>query len=64
MNFNDKNISTEFRFPSGIWRKILDSSEKKWNGSGSNMPEMIDDTENEISIPEFNFSLYESETEL
>jgi maltooligosyltrehalose trehalohydrolase len=62
MNFNEQEISTEFRFPPGIWRKILDSSEKKWKGPGASMPEMPDDTVNEINIPEYNFSLYESET--
>lgn len=61
MNFNEKKITAEFRFPSGIWKKILDSSDKKWNGPGSTMPDMADDTLHEITINEYNFSLYESE---
>ncbi len=61
MSFNEKKIETEFRFPSGVWKKILDSSDKRWNGPGSSMPDMADDTIHEITIPEYNFSLYESE---
>ncbi len=62
MSFNDKKLTTEFRLPSGVWKKILDSSEKMWNGPGGTMPEMLDDTINEITVPAYNFSLYESET--
>ncbi len=61
MHFNEKKITTEFRFPSGVWKKILDSSDKKWNGPGSTMPDMADDTLHEITINEYDFCLYESE---
>ncbi len=61
MNFSEKQLTTEFRFPSGVWKKILDSSEKKWNGPGDITPEMADDTLHELTIPGYNFSLYESE---
>jgi len=62
LSFNEKKITTEFRFPSGVWKKIIDSSEKTWNGPGSTMPERLDDTVNEITIPEYHFSMYESDT--
>ncbi|MFC1493311.1 hypothetical protein ACFL6O_05065 [candidate division KSB1 bacterium] len=26
-------------FPEGVWKKLIDSSEKKWNGPGSTFPE-------------------------
>jgi maltooligosyltrehalose trehalohydrolase len=61
MSFNEKEITAGFSFSSGVWKKILDSSEKKWNGPGSLTPDMADDTVNEITIPPYNFSLYESE---
>ncbi len=61
MNFNEKKITAEFRFPSGLWKKILDSSDKRWNGPGSAMPGTADDNIQVISVPEYNFSLYESE---
>ncbi len=61
MSFNEKEITAGFNFSSGVWKKILDSSEKKWNGPGSLTPDMADDTVDEITIPPYNFSLYESE---
>ncbi len=61
MSFNEKELKAGFRFPSGVWKKILDSSEKKWNGPGSTTPDTADDTVEEITIPEYNFTLYESE---
>ena len=62
MSFNSNKISTNFCFPSGVWKKILDSSEKKWNGPGQTMPDIPDDILTEITIPGYNISLYESET--
>ncbi len=61
MSFNEKKIKSDFLFPSGLWKKILDSSDKKWNGPGSITPETADNTMHEITIPGYNFSLYESE---
>ncbi|HSD62487.1 MAG TPA: malto-oligosyltrehalose trehalohydrolase [Ignavibacteriaceae bacterium] len=63
MNFNDKKIATEFRFPQGIWKKILDSSEEKWNGPGASTPNIFDNSTNQITLPWHNFSLYIKETE-
>ncbi|MFH1778157.1 MAG: malto-oligosyltrehalose trehalohydrolase [Candidatus Omnitrophota bacterium] len=42
MNFNEgkKTLSTEL--PAGEWLKILDSSEEKWRGPGSLLPETIE----------------------
>lgn len=62
MNFNDKKITADFLFPSGVWTKILDSSEKKWNGRGTSLPDIMEDTLTSLTIPEYNFSVYESET--
>lgn len=63
MNFNEKKITTEFRFPSGVWHKILDSSDKKWNGSGTYTPETLNNSINQIQLPEYNYSLYRKEAE-
>ncbi len=62
MNFNEKNISAEVSFPSGVQRKILDSSEKIWNGPGSTMPELTQETLNRICMPGYNFSVYIKQT--
>lgn len=60
MNFNDQDVT--FKAPtSGIWRKILDSADTKWMGSGSTMPEKLMD-EQEVTIHPQSFALYELET--
>jgi maltooligosyltrehalose trehalohydrolase len=41
MNFNDKEVNFQATSSGGIWQKILDSSDSKWMGSGSMMPEKL-----------------------
>jgi maltooligosyltrehalose trehalohydrolase len=60
MNFNDKDVTCQTP-PGGIWRKILDSSDDKWMGSGSNLPEKLI-CEQEVTIRPQSFALYELET--
>ncbi|HEY9611631.1 malto-oligosyltrehalose trehalohydrolase, partial [Allocoleopsis sp.] len=60
MNFNDKEVTCQTS-PGGIWRKILDSSDEKWMGSGSTVPEKLI-REQEVKIPPQSFVLYELET--
>jgi maltooligosyltrehalose trehalohydrolase len=60
MNFNDKDVSFQAS-PGGSWQKILDSSDDKWMGSGSTMPEKLTQ-EQEVAIPRQSFALYELET--
>ena len=61
MNFNDKEVTCQAKFSNGIWKKILDSSDSRWMGSGSTMPEkLIRDTE--VTIQPQSFALYELET--
>lgn len=59
MNFNDKEVNYSVS-PGGIWRKILDSAEQKWMGSGSKMPEKLIH-EQEVTISPQSFALYELE---
>jgi maltooligosyltrehalose trehalohydrolase len=60
MNFNDKAVT--FQSASGrIWQKILDSSDTRWMGSGSTMPERLID-EQEVTLRPYSFTLYELET--
>jgi maltooligosyltrehalose trehalohydrolase len=61
MNFNDKNVTFQATSSGGIWQKILDSSDSKWMGSGSMMPEKLI-REEEVTIPPKSFALYELET--
>jgi maltooligosyltrehalose trehalohydrolase len=58
MNFNDKDVTFKATVPKGNWQKTLDSSEQKWLGSGSSMPEklMLGD---EVTICPKSFALYQ-----
>lgn len=58
MNFNDKDVTFKATVPKGNWQKALDSSEQKWLGSGSSMPEklMLGD---EVTICPRSFALYQ-----
>lgn len=60
MNFNDKDVTCQTS-PGDIWRKILDSSDEKWMGSGSTMPEKLL-REQEVTIRPHSFALYELDT--
>ena len=57
MNFNDKDVTFQ---PSsgGNWRKILDSSDDKWMGSGSTMPDNLTDGQ-QVTIRPQSFALYQ-----
>src|SRR5207237_6990914 len=41
MNFNEKDVTFKATPPSSNWQKILDSSEPKWMGSGSTLPDQV-----------------------
>ncbi len=60
MNFNQKEAIFLAGVPSGRWKKILDSSDTKWMGSGSTLPENISPGE-ELTIKPQSFALYEVE---
>ena len=60
MNFNDNEVTCQTS-PGGIWRKILDSSDDKWMGSGSTMPDKLI-REQEVTIRPHSFALYELDT--
>ena len=60
MNFNQKDVTFNAS-PGGIWRKILDSADAKWMGSGAKMPEKLIH-EQEVTICPQSFALYELET--
>jgi maltooligosyltrehalose trehalohydrolase len=60
MNFNQKEVTTQ-ALPEGIWQKILDSSDTKWIGSGSKLPEKLIH-EQPVTICPQSFAVYELET--
>jgi maltooligosyltrehalose trehalohydrolase len=60
MNFNEKAVTFKATLPSGNWRNILDSSDSKWMGSDSTVPEKLMH-EQEVTICPQSFALYELE---
>lgn len=58
MNFNDKDVNFNPTLPNGNWQKILDSSEPKWMGSGSKMPDEL--IPQQLTIPPQSFALYQN----
>lgn len=60
MNFNKKEVTARST-STGIWRKILDSSESKWMGSGSPLPEKII-REQDVTVAPESFAIYELDT--
>lgn len=58
MNFNDKDVNFNPTLPNGNWQKILDTSEPKWMGSGSTMPDKLI-AEQQLTIRPQSFALYQ-----
>jgi maltooligosyltrehalose trehalohydrolase len=59
MNFSNKDTTFKATPPSGNWQKILDSSEPKWMGSGSTLPDQLVQ-EQDLTIKPQNFVLYQN----
>jgi maltooligosyltrehalose trehalohydrolase len=56
-NLNESNIEIRSQFPDGRWKKLIDSSEEKWNGRGSLIPEIVE-SGGESRIGGFGMSLF------
>jgi maltooligosyltrehalose trehalohydrolase len=41
-NFNVAQVSLDLRCPRGQWRKVLDSTDKRWQGRGSMLPAVME----------------------
>jgi len=59
MNFNKKGMAFPISVPNGRWKKVIDSSEERWRGPGSLMPEIVEDGR-ELTIKSLSFALYET----
>jgi len=57
LNFNEQKSSVLLNIPEGTWRKLLDSSEQKWLGPGSLLPETIAE-KTALTFAPFSFVLY------
>ncbi|MFH0925369.1 MAG: malto-oligosyltrehalose trehalohydrolase [bacterium] len=60
MNFNRDEANFNTNFLEGKGKKILDSSDEKWMGTGSTLPDLIEKGEGMIIKP-FSCALYEME---
>jgi maltooligosyltrehalose trehalohydrolase len=58
LNFNDKDVTFKPTLPSGNWHKILDSSDEKWMGSGSRLPDQLTQDQ-ELTIKPQSFVVYQ-----
>lgn len=59
MNFSDRTVVFQTDPPSGSWQKLLDSSDSKWMGPGSAMPEKLLPGET-LTIQPKSFTLYQA----
>ena len=59
MNFNQSDTTFTPNFSVNDARKILDSAEEKWQGSGSRLPEKLSNAQ-ELTLRSQSFALYES----
>jgi len=58
MNFAGKQQRLKLYAPRARWKKILDSTETKWHGPGSTLPEVVRGTEI-VTIPQTSIVLFE-----
>ena len=61
MNFHDADTVFHAQLPNGRWKKIVDSSDELWDGSGSSLPGMVEPGQ-ELTIRPLGFVLYEAYT--
>jgi maltooligosyltrehalose trehalohydrolase len=59
MNFNQNDVSFKPEFAQNNWRKILDSADEMWQGSGTTAPEKLASGE-AVELRSYNFVLYEN----
>lgn len=59
MNFNQTDTTFSPQLHNNTWRKLLDSADEQWQGSGSVLPEKIS-TGQELTLRSQSFAVYES----
>jgi maltooligosyltrehalose trehalohydrolase len=57
-NFNKKDVKLDSLPYKGLWKKILDSSDTKWNGPGTLLPESMGKSQ-KITMRKESFALYQ-----
>ncbi len=59
-NFSEEPVEVNIFMDQGLWQKVLDSSSKQWEGTGSSLPESFQSGGSEFpfKINSFTFALY------
>jgi len=60
MNFNTTEIPARISLPKERWKKIVDSSEKRWQGPGSLIPKTWE-SKATTTIKPLSFAVFEEE---
>jgi maltooligosyltrehalose trehalohydrolase len=61
LNFNNEEVSFNANIPNDNWRKILDSADQKWMGSGAALPDSLaSKTDLSLTIPAQSFAVYQA----
>ncbi len=60
MNFDRREAAFDVSLPSGVWRKLLDSADEEWEGSGSFLPEKVE-TGQTLTLSGSSLAMYEME---
>ena len=58
MNFNQEEVTFAANVPNGQWKKILDSSDPQWLGTGSKLPEILEAGKQLVINPQ-SFAIYQ-----
>lgn len=58
LNFADEAVSFTNNIPQGKWQKLLDSSEAKWMGDGTSLPQAIE-LNSELIIQPQSIAIYQ-----
>ena len=59
MNFNQESISCTPKLPTAHWKKILDSADETWAGTGAKLPSELVFGQS-LTIPALSFALYQA----
>jgi maltooligosyltrehalose trehalohydrolase len=57
MNFENQDIDFTPDMPKGQWVKFVDSTEKKWGGNGTMLPEIIEQKQS-LNVPALSFAAF------
>jgi maltooligosyltrehalose trehalohydrolase len=61
-NLSEDEVTLELPFPSGSWRKLLDSGDRRWDGPGSGIPGKLRvDGEAALTLPATRLVLFAKE---